>query len=143
MTNAFYWERLQPVQFINFLYDDKAVHALTEYFGEFPIILTEIHLPLLRSWQKIGAGSPLGALIKAVEENKEIRVWVDGGNYRRVYERERHSMIVRPQRASLQPYEEVDRDDPINQWSHGLDDSIERMVLDVIPVPPVLKDKYS
>lgn len=103
--NHIYWERMQPAEFIQHAYQEKTIDALMAYFRTFPIILTEEHLPVLRSWQAIGGGRPLGELIAAVEANKEIRVWWDVADWRRVKERERGRL---PRRASYQPREEIE-----------------------------------
>jgi hypothetical protein len=122
MTNTIYWERLQPATMINHCYDDRVIDALSAYFGDFPIVLTEEHLPILRSWSAIGGGRPLSELISAVEKNKEIRVWWDGGHWRRVQERERRIVLDRP-RPSFQPREEIAEDNPYNEFP-----GLERMV---------------
>jgi hypothetical protein len=113
-TNSLYWERAQPAEFINHCYDDKVIDALEAYFGTFPIILTQEHLPILRSWSMIGGGRPLRELISAVEKNGEIRVWWDGRHWRRVQERER--LALRP-RTSFQPHEEIPEDNPYNEFA--------------------------
>lgn len=120
MTNSIYWERMQPAEFIQHCYDDKVIAALEAYFGMFPVILKEEHLPVLRSWQAIGGGRPLEELIKAVEQNKEIRVWWDGRQWRRVQNRERRLM---PRRASYQPHEEIPEGDPYNEF-HGIESQV-------------------
>jgi hypothetical protein len=70
-----YWERAEPAQSINFAYDDKALVALEEFFGAFPITLSRSDIKVLRALMTAGGGRPLDAIVNAIEKNGEIRIW--------------------------------------------------------------------
>jgi hypothetical protein len=74
---SLYWEPATTVNYINHCYDRKALVALEEYFGDFPITIRTEDLRVLRAIQIAGGGRPLSDIIKAVEQEGEIRIWWD------------------------------------------------------------------
>lgn len=90
---ALYWEKADPVHFINFCYDPKALVALEEYFGDFPITIGRDDLKALRAMQTAGGGRPLDAIIMAVEKEGSIRIWWDSEKRKRD-RRSRHAAVA-------------------------------------------------
>jgi hypothetical protein len=74
---ALYWEPETPAKFINFAYDTKALVALEQYFGAFPITIRREDIKILQALQTAGGGRPLDDLIRIVEQNDSIRIWWD------------------------------------------------------------------
>ena len=72
-----YWEPETPAKFINFGYDTKALVALEQYFGDFPITIRREDIKILQALQTAGGGRPLNDLIRIVEQNGSIRIWWD------------------------------------------------------------------
>jgi hypothetical protein len=85
MTKTLYWERAAPPSIINHGYDDKAMRALEEYFGPLPITFKRDDIKVLSAMQTAGGGRPLGDIIKLIEEHREVRIWWDEFDYRRVF----------------------------------------------------------
>lgn len=72
-----HWERADPVHVIGYAYDKKALVALEEYFGPFPITIKRDDLRMLRAMMTAGGGRPLDVIIGAVEREGSIRIWWD------------------------------------------------------------------
>jgi hypothetical protein len=70
-----HWERAEPPRTINYAYQARALVALEEYFGAFPITITIDDLKAVRAMQTAGGGRPLDDIIRAVEREGSIRIW--------------------------------------------------------------------
>lgn len=73
------WEPAAEPKTINHGYDDRAMTAIEQTFGPYPVTLKRDDLRILRAMDLAGGHRPIGDLIGLVEKYDTIRIWLVSG----------------------------------------------------------------
>lgn len=73
------WEPAADPAIINHGYDDRAMKAIEETFGPYPVTLKKDDLRILRAMDLAGGHRPIRDLMALVEKHGAIRIWLVSG----------------------------------------------------------------
>ncbi len=73
------WEVAEAPKIINHGYSERAMTAIYDTFGPFPITFGYAELRILRAMDAAGGWRPIADLIALVEKQGSIRVWAVPG----------------------------------------------------------------
>jgi hypothetical protein len=73
------WEPAAEPAIINHGYDDRAMKAIEETFGPYPVTLKKDDLRILRAMDLAGGHRPIRDLIERIEKHGAIRIWLVSG----------------------------------------------------------------
>lgn len=71
------WESAETPRKIAHCYGAKAIRAIEETFGSYPITLTKDDLRILRAMEAAGGERPIGDIIRLIETRGAIRMWME------------------------------------------------------------------
>lgn len=73
------WEPAEPPKKINHGYDRRAMEAIADTFGPYPITLGKDELRILKAMHAAGGWRPFDDLVELVEKHGAIRIWLVPG----------------------------------------------------------------
>lgn len=73
------WEPAADPEIINHGYDDRAMTAIEQTFGPYPITLKCDDLRILRAMDLAGGHRPIRDLIQRIQMHGAIRIWLVSG----------------------------------------------------------------
>src|SRR5262249_8176183 len=73
------WEPAAAPKIIGHGYDDRAMTAIEQTFGPYPVTLKKEDLRILRAMDLAGGHRPIRDLVEQIERHGAIRIWLVSG----------------------------------------------------------------